>query len=632
MTNKHVYAFGAFQLDPQQRILLCEGERIPLNPKTYATLLALLESNGEVISKDDLLAKVWPDTFVEESNLTKNISILRKALSNGHNHSDYIETIPTIGYRFAEPVQLVNGGAAKEQRRGGAKEECAEESSTEAESPIVSRPAVASSQRRFWLWAGLALLLCVSISLVWLKWPRSQPASASIGASVAVMPFLNLTGDVEHDYFSDGLTEHLIQDLSRLKDFKVISRDSVFRFKGKAVDWREVGQQLNVAAILEGSLNIVNDRLQINVRLRSTQDGRVLWASEHNNEALAKVLTIEKEIGCSVASNMQVILCNDEGSRLQTNNIDAYLAYLKGLYQFNLRTSESLKKAIKYFEQAVALDPNFAEGWAAVADSYYVGKWYIPLPNEMVAKKGSIAAKKSWGLDQTSAHACLVLCQYLNDEGHTTESAELSKKIDILNPNYARFFHSGAIYLSLLGRYEKGIEMMKKTQQLDPLSLVVNTDVGYAYYIARRYNDAIVTYRKALAMDAQFSLAHLLLGLALSKQGNHQEAIIEVQQAQDRGSEYLAALGYVYAQAGRQQEAKATLQQLQQLAHKQYVPSYQLAWPNIALGNFDQALALIQESLQKNTGVIDFKHHPIYEPLLADPRYQALLSKAHFPW
>ena len=620
MTTKNFYAFGAFRLDPQQKILLREGERIPLHPKTYATLLALLETGGEVISKDDLMERVWPGTFVEESNLSKNVSLLRKALSNGHDHSDYIETIPTIGYRFVEPVQHKAGGDAAMERNGDVV------MPVEKEKLVVPAPS-----HRLWLWSGFALLLLVGTSLVWFKWTRHQSTLIPAGASVAVMPFLNLTGETEQDYFSDGLTDHLIADLSRLKDFKVIARGSIFRYKGKSVDWREAGQQLNVAAILEGSINRVNDRLQINVRLRSTQDGRFLWSSEYN-KALAEVLAIEKEIGCSVAANMQVVLCNDESSKLQTNNLDAYLAYLKGLYQFNLRTSESLKKAIKHFEQAVALDPNFAEGWASLADAYFLGKWYIPLTHEVVSKKGSVAAKKSWELDQASAHACLVLCQYLNDEGWTAESAELSNKIEILNPNYARFFHSAAIYQSLLGRYEKGIEMMIKTQELDPLSLVVNTDVGYAYYIARRYDEAIAAYRKAIAMDAKFSLAHLLLGLALSKQGHHQEAITEVQQAQDRGSEYLSALGYIYARAGKQQEAQATLQQLQQLARKQYVPSYQLAWPHIALGDFDQAIVLMRESVQKNAGVIDFKHHPIYEPLLADARYQELLRKAHFPW
>ena len=636
MGNKHLYAFGAFKLDPQQKILLRENERIPLHPKTYATLLALLESNGEVISKDDLLAKVWPDTFVEESNLSKNISLLRKVLSNGHDHSDYIETIPTIGYRFTESVQWVERERERERGRAGDAEiEAREDKMLVAEEsrpiPTPPSPPVPPSPRRLWLWCGLVLLVFAGASLAWVKWLRPRPPPAPVDASVAVMPFLNLTGDAGEDYFSDGLTDHLIADLSRLKDFKVIARDSVFRYKGKSVDWREAGQQLHVAAILEGSINRVNDRLQINVRLRSTEDGRFLWSSEYD-KALAEVLTIEKEIGCSVAANMQVVLCNDESSKLQANNIDAYLAYLKGLYQFNLRTSESLKKAIKYFEQTVALDPDFAEGWAYVADAYYLGKWYIPLPNELVTQKGGAAAQKAWALDQKSAHACLMMSKYLRDAGQQSEADTFVAQVLSFNPNYASFLHSDGLYVALLGRYDEGLSLMKKAQQLDPLSLVVNTDVGYAYYIARRYDEAIVAYRKAIAMDAQFSLAHLLLGLALSKQGRHQEAIAEVQQAQDRGSEYLAALGYVYARADQEKEARATLQQLQQLAHKQYVPSYQLAWVFIALGDFDQAITLIRESFQKNAGVIDFKHHPIYEPLLTDARYQELLAKAHFPW
>ena len=620
MTTKNFYAFGAFQLDPQQKILLREGERIPLHPKTYATLLALLETGGEVISKDDLMERVWPGTFVEESNLSKNVSLLRKALSNGHDHSDYIETIPTIGYRFVEPVQHKAGGDAAMERNGDVV------MPVEKEKHVVPAPLY-----RLWLWSGFALLLLVGTSLVWFKWTRHQSTLIPAGASVAVMPFLNLTGDTEQDYFSDGLTDHLIADLSRLKDFKVIARDSVCRYKGKSVDWREAGQQLNVGAILEGSINRVNDRLQINVRLRSTQDGRFLWSSE-SDKALAEVLTIEKEIGCSVAANMQVVLCNDESSKLQTNNIDAYLAYLKGLYQFNLRTSESLKKAVKYFEQAVTLDPDFAEGWASLADAYFLGKWYIPLPNEMVTQKGGAAAQKAWALDQKSAHACLMMSIYSRDVGQPSEADKFVAQVLSLNPNYASFLHSHAIYVALIGHYDEGISLMTRAQQLDPLSLVVNTDVGYTYYIARRYDEAIAAYRKAIAMNGQFSLAHLLLGLALSKQGYHQEAIVEIQQAQDRGSEYLAALGYVYARAGKQPEAHTTLQQLQQLADKQYVPWYQLAWVLIALGDFDQAMTLMRKSFQKNAGVIDFKHHPIYEPLLADAHYQELLRQASFPW
>ena len=572
--NQHLYEFGDFQLDPRERVLLHQGERVRLEPKAIETLLALLEQPSHVIRKEDLMERVWPDTFVEEISLTKNISILRKALRNGNGAGKFIETIPTVGYRFVAEVRQATNGNGQVQAEIAAPEPTTLPELKTATAEIIERvepvaevptPAPVPTKKR-WLWlVGIAVLLGCAAGAIYFRDKRSSQAQPK---SIAVMPFKNLSGDVEQEYFTDGLTEHLIQDLSRLKEFKVIARDSVFRFKGKPIDWRTAGQQLNVDAILEGSIRRNDDRLQISVNLRSTKDGRVIWTSERNDLALSDIMALEKEIGCSVTANLQVVLCNDASSRIETNNIEAYLAYLKGLYQFNLRTSESLKKAIKYFEEAVALDPNFTEGWAAVAGAYYIGKWYIPLPHEVVTPKGSSAARKAWALDQKSAHACLMMAIYLTDSGQRAEAEAFDLQVLLLNPNYAYFSQSHGLYLSLIGRYDEGINLMKKAQQLDPLSLVVNTDVGYAYYIARRYDEAITAYRNALAMDQNFSLAHLLLGLALTQTGQHDEAIAEVQRATDRGSEYLAALGNVYARAGKQAEAMAVLRELQQLARK----------------------------------------------------------------
>ncbi len=634
--NGHLYEFGDFQLDPMQRILFHHGERVRLEPKAIETLLALLEQPGQVMRKEDLMERIWPDTFVEEISLTKNISLLRKTLRNGNGAGKFIETIPTVGYRFVAEVQQATNG------NGQATKIAAPEPTTlpepkAAAAEIIERVEPAAEvlilapvpTKKRWLWlVGIAVLLSCTAGALYF---RDKRASQAQQKSIAVMPFKNLSGDVEQEYFTDGLTEHLIQDLSRLKDFKVIARDSVFRFKGKPIDWREAGQQLNVAAILEGSIRRNDDRLQINVTLRSTEDGHVIWTSERD-KPLADIIAIEKEIGCSVTANLQVVLCNDESSRIETNNIEAYLTYLKGLYQFNLRTGESLKKAINYFEEAVALDPNFAEGWAAVADAYYIGKWYIPLSHDAVTSKGSAAAREAWALDQKSAHACLMMAIYLSDSGQRDKAEAFDVQVLLLNPNYAYFSQSHGLYLSLIGHYDEGINLLKKAQQLDPLSLVVNTDVGYAYYIAHRYDEAIAAYRKALAMDQKFSLAHLLLGLALTQTDQHDEAITEVQRATDRGSEYLAALGNVYARAGKQAQAKAVLKELQQLARQGYVPPYQIAWVYCGLGDTEKALPLMQQSVEKNVGVIDFKHHPVYEPLLTDPRYQELLLKVKFPW
>ncbi|MEP7338729.1 MAG: winged helix-turn-helix domain-containing protein [Acidobacteriota bacterium] len=634
MERQPVYQFGSFQLDPSQKILLHGGVRVPLNPKTFLLLLALIEAEGQVRSKDELLMRVWPDVVVEENNLTKNISVLRKALSNGAESAEFIENIPKVGYRFrAEirqaqmPIMFANDTTAA----GDGVTSKAEETGPPNDSfhRSIKKPV-----RLRWLWAGLAVALVIGVMLAWAKWPRTQPSAKPImpAASVAVLPFKNLTGDVSQDYFTDGFAEGLADDLSRIKDLKVISRNSVFTFKGQGVDVREAGRKLNVAAILEGTVQREGDQWRITATLRETANGREMWRSEHHYQPLEDIFVIQHEIRCNVAANLQVILCNDGSDREHTKNLEAYLAYLKGLSHFNLRTSESLKQAIKYFEQAVALDPNYAEAWASIADAYYLSKWYGSLPPETVARRGGAAAKKALTLDGSSALALLMACIYLNDEGHTAESAELSNRIPLANPNFARFYHSAALYKSLLGHYDEGIKMMRRAQELDPLSLVVNTDTGYAYYIARRYDEAIAIYQSTLTMDSKFSLAHLLLGLALSQQGKHAEAINEVQQASERGSEYLAALGNVYARARRRQEAMETLENLRRLAQHQFVPPYQFAWIYCGLGDLEHAVDSLQKSARQKAGVIDFKHHPVYEPLRDDARYQQLLSQAAYPW
>jgi TolB-like protein/DNA-binding winged helix-turn-helix (wHTH) protein/Flp pilus assembly protein TadD len=631
--NSHLYEFGEFQADPTERVLFHHGEHVRLQPKTFETLLALLEQAGHVVRKEELMERVWPDAFVEEINLTKNISALRKTLGNGKGAGQFIETIPTVGYRFVAPVREVAQRDTEMRERGGAAREAREEARSAEEenlaAPPLSHPRVPAPPRRIWLW-GLtlaSLLGCIGAVVYFPRIPSPPPAPASI----AVLPFKNLTGDAGQEYFTDGLAEDLTNDLSRLKDLKVIARNSAFTFKGQDVDVREAGRKLNVATVLEGTVQRAGERWQITATLRESQTGRVLLRSEHQSNAEENILAIQKEIRCSVAANLQVVLCGGSADIPKTNNLEAYLAYLKGLYQFNLRTPASLQQAIQHLEQAVKLDPNYALAWATLADAYFVGKWYIPLSNEVIPKIKA-AAQQAIALDDTMVYAHFMMAVYWSNQGNMTESEQENVKVRSLDPNYPRSLHSQGITQALEGKYDEGVRLIRQVQQLDPLSLVINTDVGYVYYIARRYDEAIASYRNALTMDAKFSLAHLLLGLALSQKGQHAEAIAEVQQASDRGSEYLAALGNVYARAGRREEALATLEQLQQLARRQYVPPYQFAWIYCGLGDHDQAVASLQKSAREKAGVIDFKHHPVYEPLRGHTRYEQLLRDAPYHW
>ena len=621
----HRYEFGEFQIDPAERVLFHHGEHVRLQPKTFETLLALVEHSGHVVRKEELMERVWPDAFVEEINLTKNISTLRKTLSNGHGAGKFIETIPTVGYRFVAEVRAVEQGDTEMRGRGDAEREGRETALPEDE----ERPTIAPLPRPLWLWGVVmtALLGCIVAVGYFRRMPSPPPTSASI----AVLPFTNLTGDVEQDYFTDGLAEDLTNDLSRLKDLKVIARNSAFTFKGQDVNVREVGHKLNVATILEGTVQRAGDRWQITTTLRESQSGRVLFRSEHQSNAEENILAIQKEIRCNVAANLQVVLCGGSADIPKTKNLEAYLAYLKGLYQFNLRTPASLQQAIQHLEQAVKLDPDYALAWATLADAYFVGKWYIPLSNEVIPKIKA-AAQQAIALDDAMAYAHFVMAVYWSSQGNILEEAQEGAKVRTIDPNYPRFVHSQGITQALQGKYDEGVRLMRQVQQLDPLSLVVNTDVGYVYYLARRYDEAIASYRSALTMDAKFSLAHLLLGLALSQKGQHAEAIASVQQARDRGSEYLAALGNVYARAGQRVEALAILEKLQELARRQYVPPYQFAWIYCGLGDRDQAVASLQKSAQEKAGVIDFKHHPVYEPLRGDARYEELLRQAPYNW
>ena len=634
MEREILYQFGSFQLHPAQMALLRDGVRVKLDPKMLLILRALVEAEGQIVSRDELMAKVWPDTFVEVGNLTKNISRLRKSLGNGSESesAEFIETIPKIGYRFCAEVTTAQSQNGQVKPLAIQKIDSPSKLTTKPETNQPT-PGITKPVGRRWVWAGLAVALAIGATLVWAKWPHQQSASKPVpaAASMAVLPFKNLTGDISQDFFTDGLAEDLTNDLSRIRTLNVISRNSAFTFKGQDVGAREAGHKLNVAAILEGSVAREGDQWLITATLRETQTGRELWRSEHHNQSLADIIAIQNEIRCNVAANLQVVLCGEAADRKRTRNLEAYLAYLKGLYELNLRTSESLRQAIKHFEQAVAIDPNDAEMWASLADAYFIGRWYIPLSNEVTPKMGA-AAQRAVELDDSSAHAHFALAVYFSDQGRQAECDRETERVRTLNPNFPQFVHSQGITWALLGQYDKGIGLIQQAQRLDPLSLVINTDVGYVYYIARRYDEAVAIYRSALAMDAKFSLAHLLLGLALSQQGKHAEAIAEIQQAADRGSEQLAALGNVYARAGQRREALKALEQLQQLARQKYVPPYQFGWIYCGLGDLDRAVESLQESARQKTGVIDFKHHPIYEPLQNDARYQKLLSQAAYPW
>jgi TolB-like protein/Flp pilus assembly protein TadD len=459
----------------------------------------------------------------------------------------------------------------------------------------------------------------------------SGSAPANIG-SVAVLPLKNLTGDPGAEYFSDGITESIISELSKLPGLKVISRTSVFVFKNKEIDPIEAARRLGVASIVEGSFLKSTDRIRIQLRLVAATDGHIIWSGDSYERAAADIFEVQDEISCNVAEHLRPVLCADKPAHRSTKNAAAYEPYLKGRYYMSQRTAEGLMKAIQFFQQAIQIDADYALAYCDLAESYKLAVWYVPMPAREAVPKLQVAATKAIELDPSLAEAHTAMAEVYSFQWRWKESLAENERAITLSPGYGTGHHNVALALALIGRNAEALTHIERARELDPLSLIINTDFGWVYYLGHRYDEAVAQYQKALELDPNFTLAHFDLALAYSALARHDKAIEEMQKAHGRGSEYLAGLGYVYAVAGRRAEALATLAELQRLANQQYVPPYHFAWIYVGLGDNDKAIALLQQVYAEHTQhVVDFKTVPMFDSLRSDERFQDLVQKVGLP-
>jgi len=485
-------------------------------------------------------------------------------------------------------------------------------------------------QRR--LIVALALCLIMAVAAIAYRLVRSSSSAPANISSVAVLPLKNITGDPTAEYFSDGITESIISELSKVPELKVISRASVFIFKGKEIDPIEAGRRLGVGSIVEGSLLKSKDRIRVQLRLVAAADGHIIWSGDSYERAAADIFEVQDEISCNVAEHLRPVLCAGKPAHRSTENVAAYEAYLKGRYYMSQRTAESLMKAIQFFQQAVEIDPRYALAYCDLAESYKLAVWYVPMPASEAVPKLQAAATKAIELDSSLAEAHEAMAEVYSFQWKWKESVTELERSLALNAGYAAAHHGLGLGLALIGRNAEALAHIERARELDPLSLIINTDYGWVYYLERRYDEAIAQYKQALELDPNFTLAHFDLALSYSALGRHEEAISEMQKARERGSDYLAGLGYVYAMAGRRAEALKTLDDLKRLAEKQYVPPYHFGWVYTGLGDKDKAIALLQKTYDEHTQhVIDFKTVPMFDPLRSDERFQELVQKVGLP-
>jgi TolB-like protein/DNA-binding winged helix-turn-helix (wHTH) protein len=629
----HIYEFGPFRLDAQKRLLLRDGQLVKLFPKEFDTLLALVEKSGQDVKKEELMRRIWPDSFVEESNLTTNISHLRKALGENARQRQYIVRAPGGGYRFIADVKEV--GAEK-----------ASEPAVEREEAPVREPsraaAVAPGWRKFRL-AFLAAVMLITLAVIAIShfWQRRQTAAAppaSMAAShipvqsIAVLPFKPLAPDSRDESLEMGMADTLITRLSNIRQVIVRPTSAVRKYTGPEQDAVSAGREQGVDAVLEGSIQRSGDKVRVTAQLLNVRDGSLLWGYKCV-EQCTDIFAVQDLVAERVATALMLKLTGEERESLTkryTADTEAYQLYLKGRYFLNKSTEEDFRKSIEYFRQALEKDPNYALAYAGLADSYaQLGNYGLismkeshPLAREAATRALEIDEK----LGEAHASLAFILTNYYWDWG---EAEKRFKRAIELNPNYAMAHNWYSQYLSFMGRTDEAIREAKRAQELDPLSLFNNSTIGFVLYLARQYDQAIAAAIKTLELDRNFAVAHMIIGLSYLQKKMYEESISELQKAKNH-PDSRALLGYAYAVAGKRDKARKILTELDKLSTQKYVASAPVAIICIGLGEKDQALERLEKAYDERLWEIGMlKVLPVFDPLRSDPRFTALLRRVN---
>ena len=624
------YVFGEFRLDAKARVLFRAGEIVALYPKAIEVLTCLVESQGGVTTKEELLEKVWPDTFVEEGTLTRSISVLRKALGDSPEGHSYILTVPKRGYRFVASVRLDTGdtaGASRSQLR------MAQDWSPVAISPVPHR------KWRTALIAGAVLAVFLALAGMYAVSPyRNRPAVSS-RIMLAVLPVQNLTGNPDREYISDGLTEEIIAQLGRINPERlgVIARTSAMTYKHSAKPVSQIGSELRVEYVVESSLRESSDHFRITTQLIRVKDQTHLWSQDYDR-AMPDLVALQDDLALAVAAGIRVELAASSHQQLlspRSTNPDAELAYLEGRFYWNQRSVAGLQRAIVHLTQATQLDPSFALAFSGLADAYCsLGVIGDVAPGE-VFPKARAAAEKALALDDSlaEAHTSMAYVRFSYDWDWNAAEAEFRRALS-LNPNYATAHQWYGQFLRLMGREEESIVEGRKSLDLDPLSLIINVEAGLPYHYLQRYNEALQHFRKALEMEPNFALAHHDIGWVLEAQGKYPEAITELERAVQISdvAALWSSLGHAYGMAGRRQDAMKVLRRLHELSTQHYVAANYPAMVYVGLGQYDMAMDLFEKSYaERNWAMLWFKIAHNLKPLRGTPRFEALLQKMNFP-
>ncbi len=468
--------------------------------------------------------------------------------------------------------------------------------------------------------------------------PSSETPRTPQARSIAVLPFANMSAEPDNEYFSDGLTEDILSQLSRIRALKVISRTSVMQYKNTSKNLRAIGRELSVQHVVEGSVRKVGNRVRITAQLIDAYTDEHVWADTYDRD-LSDIFAVQTEVAQQIAGAMRAHVSPDEQERIHlppTTSVEAYQLYLQGRASLNKRTREAMDHAIECFDRALQLDERYAQALAGKADSYLFLALFEHVPPRDAFPKARIALERALEIkpDLAEVRASLGLVKFQFDWDWTAAERELRKAIE-LNPNYATGHHYFADFLKGMGRFEEAAREIQLAQELDPLSLPISSGVGHVLYLSRRYDDALLAYRHTLELEPNFLQARLWFGRPYLQKGMFKEAVAELEAACElsgRGTMPLAVLGHAYASAGDRPKALKILEQLQKRAEEQYVPSYWIGLVYVGLDDKPSAIERLEKACEERSAWLAWIGvEPRFDPLRAEPRFQDLLRRIGFP-
>jgi DNA-binding winged helix-turn-helix (wHTH) protein/tetratricopeptide (TPR) repeat protein len=581
-----IYEFNGFRLEVGQGRLLYDGQPIQLKPKILDLLLLLIQRRGQLVIKDDLMKEIWPDTVVEENNITVSMSILRKTLGEDRGSRKFIETVPRRGYRFvADVVELVPDQ--------------------------------------------------ITITEIRETLPHVEFVEERID-SLAVLPLEGPDKDFNVEYLSDGITESITNILSRIPRLRVLACSSVFRFKGKNIDPQEVGRKLNVRAIMMIRVMRIEEKLIIRGELVRVSDGSQLWGQQYNRSP-SDILAIQEEIAKAISESLKFELTrNDQISlnKRSTHNIEAYNLYLRGRYFWNRYSKEWVLKAIEVFKQAISIDSNYALAYCGLADAYFRLSNVHFAPRE-VLPKAKEAALRAVEIDENlgEAHSSLGLVKVYYDRDWDGAEREFRKAIR-LNPDLVSAHQRFGSYLTFMGHFEESIRHYEIALELDPFSLQINMNLATTYYLRGEYERSLNQLIKTNELEPNYMPTHFVIGSVYVQQGRLEEAIAEFQLIYKMDEEaYLAMgfMGYAHALAGQKAEAETLLNVLQEISQRKYVSPYSMLLIHLALGPQERVFELLEQIYREgNDWLVWLKVSPELRALRGDPRFKDLMRRVGF--